>query len=336
MTSTFSLLRSIVLQPLIPAALLAASLGYPQAPQQAFLSQLTKGIVSTNLNTSTIHAALKVLLAVGLLYRANKYLEHLALNNYVTDKTWDWSREIVLVTGGSSGIGAAIVRQFAKRGVTVVVLDMAPPLPDSKTGGASPANTHFYHLDVTSSTAIKTVAAQIRSEIGSPTVVINNAGIGSGQLILDEGDEILERTIAINLLAPFRVTKEFLPDMVEKNHGHVVNVASMASFLAIAGNASYAATKVGLLAFHESLASELKSRYGAPKHRPPNVDTHTPHRATPSESAVEGIATDPAGAGGRGVRGSGTGVKGGERTVDPPAEPELRLDHPWLAPLAAE
>lgn len=258
MSSSFSPLRSILLQPLIPAVLLAASLRNPQEAQ-GVLSQITKDVV----NIDTLQTALKTLLAVGVVYRVNKYLERLALNNYVTDKTWDWSREVVLVTGGSSGIGASIVQQFSERNVKVVIVDISPP--PSKT--PLPSNTHFYKLDVTSSADIKATAAKIRAEVGSPTVVINNAGIGSGQLVLDEGEEVLERTVAINLVAHFKMAKEFLPYMIEKNHGHVVTVASMASFMALASNASYSATKVGVLAFHEALASELKSRYGAPKVR---------------------------------------------------------------------
>lgn len=259
MTSSFSPLRSILLQPLIPAILLAASLRNPQAAQ-GVLSQITKDVV----NIDTLHVALKALLALGVIYRVNKYLERLALNNYVTDKTWDWSREIVLITGGSSGIGAAMAQQFSERNVKVVIVDITPP-PPSKT--PLPANVHFYKLDVTSSAEIKATATKIRAEVGSPTVVINNAGIGSGLLVLDESDEILERTVAINLVAHFKMAKEFLPYMIEKNHGHVVTVASMASFMSLAANASYSATKVGVLAFHETLASELKSRYGAPKVR---------------------------------------------------------------------
>jgi len=269
MTNTFSPLRSILLQPLIPAVLLAAIVRYPQQAQEYLSQILTKDTVS--INVASLRTVLTALLSIGVLYRANKYLEHLSLNNYVSDKTWDWSREIVLVTGGSSGIGAEMVKQLTRRGITVVNLDIAPPPPpppDSKTGALPPNNTHyFYKLDVTSSSAIQAVAAQIRREIGTPTVLINNAGLGSGQTILDEGDAILETTLAVNLLAPFKMTKEFLPAMIEKNHGHVVNVASMATFMAMASNASYAATKVGLLAFHESLASELKSRYHAPKVR---------------------------------------------------------------------
>ena len=65
----------------------------------------------------------------------------------------------------------------------------------------------------------------------------------------------------------FKLVKEFLPHMVQRNHGHIVTIASIASFASVANNASYSATKAGALAFHEGLAQELKARYGANKVR---------------------------------------------------------------------
>lgn len=258
MSGSFSPLRSVLLQPLISVALLVTSLRHPQEAT-TILSQITNDVLDLN----AVQTGLKALIAVGVLYRANKYLERLALNNYVTDKTWDWSREIVLITGGSSGIGAAIVRELCQRNIQVVNVDISPPkVPESPA-----SNVHFYKLDVSSSAAISAVAKQMRAEVGTPTVVINNAGLGGGQLVLDESDETLERIVSINLMAHFKMAKEFLPDMIERNHGHIVTVASMASFSSIPSIASYCATKAGVLAFHECLAGELKSRYGAPKVR---------------------------------------------------------------------
>jgi short-subunit dehydrogenase len=108
------------------------------------------------------------------------------------------------------------------------------------------------------------VAAEIRKAVGDPTVLINNAGIGSGATILDGSEDFIRKTFEVNIIAHFLMIKEFLPAMIKKNHGHVVTIASMASFIAIAGNVDYSCTKASALAFHEGLASELKSRYHAP------------------------------------------------------------------------
>lgn len=254
---------------------MAATHWYPEASSR-ILSRLTQDAVGLGAAKAAVTAVL-----VGLLYRAHKHLERLALNNFVADDTWDWSREVVLVTGGSSGIGAAIVNDFSARGITVVNLDISPPPPQtsapastskSKTKSKSPpspspSKVHFYELDVCSTSAIEAVADKIRAEVGVPSVVINNAGVGGGQLVLDESDATLERTVGINLTAHFRMAKAFLPDMIAANHGHVVTVASMASFVAMPSSASYAASKAGVLAFHEALAGELAWRYRAPKVR---------------------------------------------------------------------
>lgn len=124
-------------------------------------------------------------------------------------------------------------------------------------------NVTFHQTDVTSSTAIKKAADSIRATHGNPTVLINNAGIGFAKTILSESEEQIRKTLDVNLLAHFLTVKEFLPKMVEANHGHVLATASMASFVTCAQNVSYSAAKAGLLAYHEGLRQELDYRYNA-------------------------------------------------------------------------
>lgn len=120
---------------------------------------------------------------------------------------------------------------------------------------------------MTSSSQISNAAEAIRKSHGNPTVLINNAGIGVGRTILTESEEGIRKTFDVNIVAHFLIVKEFLPAMVEKNHGHVVTVASMSSFVAPAQMVDYACTKAALVAFNEGLASELRSRYKAPNVR---------------------------------------------------------------------
>jgi len=98
-------------------------------------------------------------------------------------------------------------------------------------------------------------------------ILINNAGVGTAETILDETEERIRRTFEVNTISHFIMVKEFLPAMIKQNHGHVVTIASMASFLVIAQNVDYSCTKASALAFHEGLAAELKARYGAKKVR---------------------------------------------------------------------
>jgi all-trans-retinol dehydrogenase (NAD+) len=255
-------IRSIALQPLITGVLLAAGL---QNPRRA--EDILAKVFSGRLSLPTATQGLGVLVALGIAYRLNRLLSRLSLNNWTSDRTWDWSREIVLITGGSSGIGALIASQLAERGIKVVILDLKPPAAaDSEIKGQN-SNTSFYKTDVTSSSNIAEVAAAIRRDIGHPTVLINNAGIGHCKPILEETEAQIRATFEVNNIAHFLLVKEFLPHMIERNHGHVVTLASMASFVVWASNVDYSCTKAASLAFHEGLAQELRHRYEADKVR---------------------------------------------------------------------
>jgi all-trans-retinol dehydrogenase (NAD+) len=97
--------------------------------------------------------------------------------------------------------------------------------------------------------------------------LINNAGVGCPHPLLDVTEETIRRTFDVNLISHFLITKEFLPALVKANHGHVVTIASLASFLSISPTITYSCTKAGAMAFHEGLANELIVRYDAPKVR---------------------------------------------------------------------
>jgi short-subunit dehydrogenase len=99
------------------------------------------------------------------------------------------------------------------------------------------------------------------------TFTVNNAGIGSGATILDGSEDFIRKTFEVNTISHFWMVREFLPAMIKKNHGHVVTIASMASYIIHAGNVDYACSKASALAFHEGLAVELRSRYKAPNVR---------------------------------------------------------------------
>ncbi|GJC80639.1 dehydrogenase RED2 [Colletotrichum liriopes] len=205
-----------------------------------------------------VQAAAVTLCLLGLLPRVNKWLSQRRANNYVADESWDWSKEIIVVTGGSSGIGAKIVEMLENRNIKTIILDLNPPA--TKTG----RNVSFYQIDLSDASAIAEIAERIRTELGDPSILINNAGIGNGESIVKVSETKLQKLFGVNLIAPFLLVQQFLPSMVARNHGHVINIASMASFSTQACNVDYAASKVGILAFHEGLKQELKHVYNAP------------------------------------------------------------------------
>ncbi|KAJ4336933.1 hypothetical protein N0V95_008482 [Ascochyta clinopodiicola] len=213
---------------------------------------------------ATIVRALKWLLALGLVRSANRSLNHLALNNYrlrPATARWKWDREVAVVTGGCSGIGALIVQKLAIHGVTVAVLDVQE-LPASLQGYAT---IHFYNCDITSPTAVASTAQQLQTTLGRPpSILINNAGILDAHTILATTDTYLRKLFDVNVLSNWTTVRAFLPDMIAQDKGHIVTVASGASYIGVAGMADYTASKAAVLAFHESLNQELRLAYKAP------------------------------------------------------------------------
>lgn len=95
--------------------------------------------------------------------------------------------------------------------------------------------------------------------------MINNAGIGNADTILDIHPQSLRKLFEVNLISQWSTIQEFLPDMIARKKGHIVSVASLASFVALAGAVDYSATKAALLSLHEGLTQELKHRYKCPQ-----------------------------------------------------------------------
>lgn len=126
------------------------------------------------------------------------------------------------------------------------------------------ALVRYYKCDITSRDNIHQAAEAIRSDLGSPSILINNAGIGNAWTVKDIPQANLNRMFEINLLSHWSTVQEFLPDMLAKKKGHIMGVASLASFVALAGAVDYSATKAALLAFHEGLTQEIKHRYKCP------------------------------------------------------------------------
>lgn len=125
----------------------------------------------------------------------------------------------------------------------------------------------FYRADVTSSESIHAAATQIRADYGHPTVLINNAGVAKNGPLLEKSEAGIRQVFNVNTISHFLTVKEFLPEMIRKNHGHVVTIASMTSFVSLGGSIDYCCSKASALAFHEGLSQELNLWYNARKVR---------------------------------------------------------------------
>jgi 3-oxoacyl-[acyl-carrier protein] reductase len=156
----------------------------------------------------------------------------------------------VLVTGGSRGIGLATARSLAAAGHRVAVTYRSDA-PDGLLG---------VRCDVTSTADVDRAFTQVEQEQGPVEVLVSNAGITDDQLLLRMSEESFVRVLDTNLTAAYRVAKRASRGMLKARWGRLVFVSSVVGLSGAAGQASYAASKSGLVGFSRSLARELGSR----------------------------------------------------------------------------
>ncbi len=167
--------------------------------------------------------------------------------------------EVALVTGASRGIGAAISRALADTGATVV----GSATSQSGADGISAAlqgQGRGVVLDVADDTSVAAVFAELQAGEGSPTIVVNNAGITRDNLLLRMKQDEWDDVIATNLTGLYRVCKAALRGMMKARKGRIINIASVIAVMGNAGQANYAASKAGMVGFSKSLAREVGSR----------------------------------------------------------------------------
>lgn len=252
---------ALPLSPLVSGPLLLATTFAPETSRDVLSS-----VLSTPIGDGFIVSAkftLSALVGVGIVRWLNQGLNSIASNSWhvTTRNEWDWANEIAVVTGGSSGIGQSVVQRLADLGARVAILDIQPPL--DKEFQSNP-RIRFYECDITSTESITAAADAIRRDLGHPTILINNAGVTNPGPILTISESSLRKLVGVNLMSHWFTTQEFLPRMLKLNKGHIITVASVASFIAIPGAADYSATKAGVLAFHEALTTEIRKYHKAP------------------------------------------------------------------------
>ena len=174
------------------------------------------------------------------------------------------SKRIVVVTGGSRGIGRAACLRFARDDASIIFLHYDPDdLKANETLGLLDkmgVEAKAEKLDVSSFEAVEEFFKEVVREFGRVDVLVNNAGITRDTFLVrmsvDQWDEVL----TVNLKSVFNCTKAVVRSMIRERSGRIVNISSLVGQIGNSGQANYAASKAGILGFTKSVAKELATR----------------------------------------------------------------------------
>ncbi|KAJ8355795.1 hypothetical protein SKAU_G00185890 [Synaphobranchus kaupii] len=173
----------------------------------------------------------------------------------------DVEGEIVLVTGAAHGIGKRIAVEMGRLGATLVLWDVnweALEKTARELRSTLDVRVYAYACDCSRRTEVYKAADLVKREVGDVSILVNNAGVVTGKYFFTEApDNLVDRTLRVNVGAHFWTYKAFLPAMVSRNHGHLVCVACHGGLLAMNGLADYCASKFAAVGFAESIALEL-------------------------------------------------------------------------------
>ncbi|MDX1644156.1 MAG: 3-oxoacyl-ACP reductase FabG [Thermoanaerobaculia bacterium] len=165
-----------------------------------------------------------------------------------------------LVTGGSRGLGRAIVERLASSGEQVVLTYRSDAAAAREVVAALDGHAHALPLDVRDTDACEDVVARIEEEHGPIVGLVNNAGILRQELLAMTSDADWEAVLSTNLGGVFRLCRAVLPRMMRRRGGSIVNVSSLSAIRGLPGQAAYAASKAGVVGLTRSLAREVGRR----------------------------------------------------------------------------
>jgi 3-dehydrosphinganine reductase len=175
-----------------------------------------------------------------------------------------WNNKVVLITGGSSGIGLAAAKQLAAAGAHVWLVArrlalLEAALKEVQTARRDPSqNCGIISADVSDSKQAPQIIDTVTKSAGTPDVLINSAGIDRPGYVQDLTPDIFEHLMQVNFLGTAYITGAVLPAMMKRASGHIINLSSMAGYMGVFGYTAYSATKFAVVGYSEALRAEMK------------------------------------------------------------------------------
>ena len=172
-----------------------------------------------------------------------------------------FQNKIVLITGGASGIGKLMGNAAIQKGIKhLIIWDNNKKMLDDTVQEFSLRfpNVHGYVVDVSDKEQILSAAQKVKNDVGAIDILINNAGIVIGKYFHEHTHADIDRTMSINTDALMHITLEFLPDMIQRNSGHIVNIASAAGLVGNPKMSVYTASKWAVIGWSDSLRLEME------------------------------------------------------------------------------
>ena len=169
------------------------------------------------------------------------------------------SGKTALVTGASSGMGAAIAKELAKQGAQVLLLarnEARLKLITTEIKAAG-GQAQYFTVDLGDPDSVTSIARRIQTEVGTPDILVNNAGSGCWKFIQDTSSEEAWQMMELPYFAAFNLTRAFMPEMLKRNNGHIVNMSSVGSRVVWPGATAYLAARWAVRGFTEALRADL-------------------------------------------------------------------------------
>jgi short-subunit dehydrogenase len=173
----------------------------------------------------------------------------------------DLSDAVVLITGATGGFGRQMTRQFLDAGSRLILTDIDAASLESLRAEFQTSDGRILGsvtADLADDASCRKLYDEVQALDHVPDMLVNNAGIGVGGRFDHVPPDRWERVMQVNLLAPMSLCYQFLPQMIERGSGHIVNISSLAGWIGTSGISSYCATKFGLRGFSDAIAADYE------------------------------------------------------------------------------